>query len=317
MKVLFVSSGHKGFINPIIKNQGESLIRAGVELDYYMVKGRGWKSYVKNIKPLRKQIKEGGYDVIHAHYAFSAYLASIASRGLKVPMVVSLMGSDIWAHKYYPCIVRVWEKLARWNAVIVKSAEMRQRVSMPQAIVVPNGVNMDKYCPKPKVESQEILGWDTKKLHVLMAANPEDPRKNGPLAIKAVDLLNASAKYDIKFHGMVGVPNDQTPILYNAADVVVLPSLYEGSANAVKEAMACNKPLVTTDMGDCRERMEGCKGCYVANTYEVPEFAELLAKALKDKTSKGRDRLLKDGIADYQIADRLIKIYKDVQLRKN
>lgn len=313
MKVLFVSSGHKGFINPIIKNQGDSLIRAGVELDYYMVKGRGWKSYVKNIKPLRKQIVEGGYDVIHVHYAFSAYLASLATIGIKVLMVVSLMGSDIWAHKYYPSLVRFWDRMARWNAVIVKSAEMRQRVGMPQSIVVPNGVNMDKYSPKPKAECQKSLGWDISKTHVLMAANPDDPRKNGPLAINAVALLNASGKYDIEFHAMVGVPNDQTPILYNAADVVVLPSLYEGSANAVKEAMACNKPLVTTDMGDCRERMDGCEGCYVANTYEVNEFAELIAKALKDESSKGRERLVHDGIADYQIAERLIKIYKEVQ----
>ena len=111
---------------------------------------------------------------------------------------------------------------------------------------------------------------------------------------------------------MWGVPNEETPIWYNSADAVVLPSYYEGSANAVKEAMACNRPLVTTDMGDCRERMEGCKGCFVANTYEVEEFAELLAKALKDEKSEGRERLLKDGIADYQIANRLIKIYESV-----
>ena len=313
MKVLFVSSGHKGFINPIIMNQGESLDRAGVELDYYMVKGRGWKSYVKNIKPLRKLIIEGDYDVIHVHYAFSAYMVSMAAVGLRVPIVVSFMGSDIWAHKYYPFIVRSWNKLARWDVVIVKSAEMRQRVSMPSSIVVPNGVNMDKYRPMSKEECQKLLGWDSSMINVLMAANPDDPRKNGPLAKDAVRVLRDTGGLDIKLHFMVGVPNEDTPIWYNAADAVVLPSLYEGSANAVKEAMACNKPLVTTDMGDCRERMEGCKGCYVAKTYEVEEFSELLAKALKDEKSDGRERLLKDGIADYQIAERLIAIYESVK----
>lgn len=307
MRVLFVSSGLKGFINPIIQNQGDSLKRAGVELDYYMVKGRGWKSYVKNIKPLREQIKNGKYDVIHVHYAFSAYLTSIATIGLRMPMVVSLMGSDIWAHKIYPYIVRLFTRCNPWKTVIVKSAEMRERVGIPSAIVVPNGVNMDKFCEMNKSECQKQLGWDRSKLQVLLSANPADPRKNSQLAEKAIALLQS----DIEYHGMVGVPNNETPIWYNAADAVVLPSLYEGSANAVKEAMSCNKPLVTTDMGDCRERMEGCKGCYVANTYEVPEFAELLAKALKDEKSEGRERLLKDGIADYQIAERLIKIYEN------
>lgn len=313
MKVLFVSSGHKGYINPIIHNQGESLKRAGVELDYYMVKGRGWKSYVKNIRPLREQIIEGGYDVIHVHYAFSAYMASMATIGLKVPVVVSLMGSDIWAHKYYPFVVRVWNKMTRWSAVIVKSAEMRQRVGMPSAIVIPNGVNMDKYSPKPKAECQKALDWDASKTHVLFPANPTLGRKNWPLAEGAVRVLNESGEFNIELHGMVGVPNDQTPVLYNAADAVVLPSFYEGSANAVKEAMSCNRPLVTTDMGDCRERMEGAEGYFVANTFEVPEFAEMLKKALTFKgTPKGRERLLADGIADYQIAERLIKIYESV-----
>lgn len=312
MKVLFVSSGKKGFVNPIIKNQGESLKRAGVELDYYMLKGKGWKSYVQNIKPLRKQIIEGNYDVIHVHYAFSAYMASIATRGLKVPMAVSLMGTDIWQFKFYPYIVRMFAWCKPWKAVIVKSAEMRDRVGMPNAIVVPNGVNMEMFSPKSKVECQKALDWDASKTHVLFPANPTLERKNWPLAEGAVRVLNESGEFNIELHDMVGVPNDQTPFMYNAADAVVLPSFYEGSANAVKEAMACNRPLVTTDMGDCRERMEGCKGCYVAKTYDVEEFSELLAKALKDEKSEGRKRLLADGIADYQIAERLIKIYESV-----
>lgn len=321
MRVLFVSSGKKGFVNPIIKNQGESLKRAGVELDYFMLKGKGWKSYIQNIKPLRNQIIEGNYDVIHVHYAFSAYMANIATRGLKVPMVVSLMGTDIWQYKFYPYIVRMFARCKPWKAVIVKSAEMRDRVGMPQAFVVPNGVDMERFAPRCKVECVKCIGWDSEKTHVLFPANPTLGRKNWPLAFEAVQLLNADGgkckvygvKREIELHPMVGVPNEDTPVWYNAADAVVLPSFYEGSANAVKEAMACNRPLVTTDMGDCRERMEGAEGYFVADTFEVPEFAELLKKALTFKgTPKGRERLLKDGIADYQIAERLINIYESV-----
>lgn len=312
MRVLFVSAGRKGIIKPIIKNQGDSLLRAGVDVEFYVLSSSGMKGYLKNIKPLRKQIKSGNYDVVHSHFAFSAYLASIASIGLRVPMVVSLMGSDIWDRKIYPYIVRMFARLKPWKSVIVKSSEMRDRVGMLRAIVVPNGVNMEKFSPMDKVECQKKMGWDPEKVHVLFPANPEEHRKNWPLAEGAVALLNKSSKFNIEMHSMWGVPNDQTPLFYNAADAVVLPSYYEGSANAVKEAMACNRPLVTTDMGDCRERIEGCEGCYVANTYEVEEFAELLGKALQYEKSGGRERLLKDGIADYQIAERLIKIYEGV-----
>ena len=311
MRILFVSSGRKGFVNPIIRNQGESLRRAGVDVDFYMVNSRGIKGYLNNIKPLRKQILSGNYDVVHAHYAFCAYLASLALINTKKLLVVSLMGTDIWGYKWYPFVVRTAARLNSWGAVIVKSQEMRSRVGMPQAIVVPNGVDMERFKELDRKECQTQLGWKCQNKHVLFPADPSTARKNWPLAESAVARLNALGNCTIELHGMVGVKNADTPILYNAADAVVLPSFYEGSANAVKEAMACNEPIVTTDMGDCRERIEGVEGCYVANTYEVEEFAELLKEALLyGKKTKGRDRLVADGIADYQIAERLIKIYQ-------
>lgn len=308
MRVLFVASGKQGGVNPIINNQGESLRRAGVELDYYALSGGGWKGYIKNIKPLREAIKKGGYDVVHAHYSWTAYITGIATMGLKVPMVVSLMGNDILDHWWYPVLARMVAKCKPWKAVIVKSQEMKNRVGMPYANVIPNGVNMEKFHELPQTECQKKLGWDRSKKHVLFPARVEDTRKNWPLANAAVQMQNS----DIELHPFKNTPNDETPIWYNAADAVVLPSFYEGSANALKEAMACNRPVVTTDMGDCRERIEGCEGCYVANTYEVPEFTELLGKALQYEKSGGRERLLADGIADYQIAERLITIYKNI-----
>ena len=310
MRVLFVCSGKQGGPNPIIKNQGESLRRVGVDLEYYIVYGGSAKGYLKNIKPLRKQIKEGHYDVVHAHYAFSAYLVNIATIGLCVPVVVSLMGSDIWTRSWYPLIVRMAAN--KWNAIIVKSVEMKYRVGISRANVVPNGVNMDVFNELDKLDCQERLKWSNVKRHVLFPANPANARKNWPLAEKAVTLLNQSGKYAIELHPMVGIKNEETPILYNAADVVILPSFYEGSANAVKEAMACNAPIVTTDMGDCRERIEGVNGCYVANTFEADEFADLLGNALAfGSKSNGRKRLLADGVADWQIAERLINIYRE------
>ena len=322
MKVLFVSSGRQGDANPIIRNQGESLRKSGVELEYYVVSGRGWKSYIKSIKPLRKKVRDGQYDLIHAHYSWTAYMASLATIGMRVSMVVSLMGNDILDHWWYPGLARIVAKMKPWKAVVVKSQEMKERVGMAYAHVIPNGVNMERFREESKVKSQETLGWDTSKMHVLFPARQEDTRKNWPLAFEAVQLLQRDLRFKIEdfrftngieLHAFNNTPNEETPIWYNAADVVVLPSFYEGSANAVKEAMACNAPLVTTDMGDCRERIEGVAGCYVAKTYEVEEFAELLDKALKHGKTKGRERLLADGIADYQIAEKLITIYKQVQ----
>ena len=196
MKVLFVASGRQGDANPIIRNQGESLRRAGVELEYFVVSGRGWKSYVKSIKPLRAKIRGGGYDVIHAHYSWTAYLASLATIGLKTPMVVSLMGNDILDHWWYPVMARIVARIKPWNAVIVKSREMRERVGMVYANVIPNGVNMERFHEMCKEECVKCIGWDAKKLHVLFPARMEDTRKNWPLAEAAVKRLNERMKVE-------------------------------------------------------------------------------------------------------------------------
>lgn len=339
MKVLFVSSGIQVKINPIIENQGESLKKAGVDVEYYVLSGRGWKNYVRNLKPLREKMKSGNYDLIHAHYALTAYLASIASMGLGIPMVVSLMGNDILDHWWYPVLARTVAKYKPWKAVIVKSQEMKERVGMDYANVIPNGVNMERFSPKSKVDSQKSIGWDPEKKHVLFPGAPWDVRKNWKMAEAAVALLQSDLRFkidDLRFangielHGMDGVKNEDTAIWYNAADAVVLPSFYEGSPNAVKEAMACNTPVVATDMGDCVERMDGVEGCSVIARGEwvfpkgnwgiekerwdryLQELAEGLKKAFEHGKIKGRERLLEDGIADYQIAERIVKIYQKI-----
>ena len=52
MKILFISSGKSGGAGAVVKNQGESLIKAGIELDYYIIKPGllGYLSAIPGIK---------------------------------------------------------------------------------------------------------------------------------------------------------------------------------------------------------------------------------------------------------------------------
>lgn len=131
MKVLFVSSGNSEFgISPIIKNQGESLKQNGIDLYYFTIKGKGIKGYLKNIPILKKYLKNHNYDIIHAHYSLSAIVATLS--GAK-PLVVSLMGSDIYGNvnidgkrKFYSYINILSAKLLHpfVNKIIVKSKNL-------------------------------------------------------------------------------------------------------------------------------------------------------------------------------------------------
>lgn len=323
MRVLFVSSGNKtGNGLPIILNQANSLQKNGVELEHFPVIGRGIWGYLRNVRKLRKVYMDGHFDVVHAHYAFNGYLANLA--GIR-SLVVSIMGSDIQHKWYYPFCVRFFCRLFRWKAIIVKSTEMKQRLNVAKALVIANGVDLSVFKEMERQACRMSLGWDCEKKHILFPGNPKLPRKNWQLARESMAALEKQIKieglpWNIEIHPMVGYENTQTPILYNAADVVLLPSFYEGSPNAIKEAMACGTPIVCTDMGDCRERLSDSDstsgfipGCYVANAFDSEEIAILLCKSLSfEGKTPGRKKLLEDQLDSNQVAQKLIDIYKDV-----
>ena len=103
------------------------------------------------------------------------------------------------------------------------------------------------------------------------------------------------------------------------SDVVSLCSFSEGSPNVVKEAMACNKPIVATNVGDVAWLLEGLNGCYVSN-HNVEEFSDKIEQALKfskeHQSTAGRDRLYKLGLDAKSTAERIIELYHSLNDKK-
>ena len=313
MKILFIASGNHGAVGPVVGNQAEALRAEGLEVDLYLLKGRGIISYLRNVKPLRRYLQEHKYDAIHAHYSFSAFAASLA--GAK-SLVVSLMGSDVKAPGTYKFIIRLFAWLFRWKAIIVKSSDMYRSLGIKRAIIIPNGVNMDRFQPMDKTECQLRLGWTNNKQqtanhirHILFSANVVDEEKDYPLAEAATKLAIINHQSEIILHAFDNTPNTETPYWYNAADVVLMTSKWEGSPNAIKEAMACSRPIVAVNVGDIAERTSGVEGCYVAQTREPQELASLIEKALSFTQATGRERIIADGLDSHDINQKLINVY--------
>jgi teichuronic acid biosynthesis glycosyltransferase TuaC len=87
------------------------------------------------------------------------------------------------------------------------------------------------------------------------------------------------------------VESETVHIYMNACDVLLFPSIEEGSPNLVKEAITCNCPIVATDVGDVPERIKGIAGCYLS-TYDPEDFTQNIKKALDfNGRTKGREAL--------------------------
>ena len=303
MKVLFVSSGNsKMGISTIIKNQGESLIREGVKLEYFTIKGKGIRGYIKSIVKLKNYLKNNHYDVIHAHYSLSAFVVSLA--GSK-PLVVSLMGSDVKANNWFKWIIYLFNYFF-WSSIIVKSKDMQKSLDMNAAHIIPNGVNMEKFKPIDKTIAIKKIGWDDTKKHILFAANPNRPVKNFQLAQTAFSKLKDK---NLELHYLNNISNEMMPYYYNASDVILLTSLWEGSPNVIKEAMACNRPIISTDVGDVRETIQDTIGCYVID-YDTYELTNSIKKALTFSQTTGRNTIA--SLNEKNIAKQIIKIYEKV-----
>jgi len=271
IKVLFVRSGNKGQ-HPITQNQGDSLVDVGCEVSYFDVVGKGVFGYLKNVPLLRKQIKLDRPDVIHAHYSLCGFLSTLAFSG--VPVVVSLMGSDVITSKvFYRMLLRIFGRLF-WKKVIVKSEEMYQLLGLDGAMIVPNGVSKKDFFDMDKAQARMKLGWPENDLIALFASDPKRKEKNYDLFRRAIQLLQQQG-LDIKEKHLFNLSKSEMMLYYNASSVLVLTSFHEGSPNVIKEAMFCNCPFVSVPAGDVAQWANMTNGNVLVD-YDVEQVANAI-----------------------------------------
>jgi len=207
------------------------------------------------------------YDVVHAHYGVTGLTALFRNR---IPLVVSLHGSDALVGWHEPLISRIVCRLA--DATIVASRKIADRIP---GTVIPCGVDLSVFEPKPKAEARHRLKLKPERKYILFPFDPGRGVKRFDLASEAVAKL-ARESIDIELLAVSKIPNGEMPWYYSATDAMILCSDSEGSPTAVKEALACNLPVVSTDVGDVREITRGIVGAEIA-----AQTADSLARCLK------------------------------------
>ena len=306
MKVLFVASGNKavGRVSAFVQSQYDSLEKEGLEMLLYPVVGHGWKGYLRNFKALRKLILKEKPDVVHAHYSACGYLAALAAMGQKTKKVVSILGSFPTESRKLQfvrfCIDHVW------HVTIVKSERTRAQLDR-DVPVIPNGVDLDLFPLVGQEEAREKAGFGKDEKYVIFVSDPSRPEKQFGLAEAAVAALKDENVHLVPVYNK---PHSEIVTYLCAADALIMTSSNEGSPNVIKEAMACDCPIVVTDVGDVRWVTEGVDGTYVSDSFDPAEIARLLRQAVDfGARTRGRERIIRLGLTSDQVARKLIQIY--------
>jgi glycosyltransferase involved in cell wall biosynthesis len=304
---------------PFLVRQVEFLRRAGVAVDVFSFRGaKKPVNYLKAWNRLRRQLKNGQYDLLHAQFGQSAILPWPK----RLPLVVTFHGCDIQGVKGsdgHPTLAgRILQRLCqliatRADAVIAVSERLRSFV--PAAVpvsVIPLGLDFDLVPAVSQQEARRQLGLPLTERLVLFVGNPEETVKRYGLAQQAVEILNQTLSATL-ITGW-GKPNKQILLMMIACDVLVLTSIQEGSPTVVKEALACNLPVVSLDVGDVRQRLNGIAGCEVCADDQPHTIAASLERVLRNGARiRGREEV--QDLDEKLITEKVIRIYQSVLTR--
>lgn len=326
MRILEVSRYKNEYADhqlPFVTEQGESLRKAGCEVEYFLVRG----NYVKAVGSLKAKIREFKPDIVHAHYGLSAITAEL--QGL-VPVVTTFHNGET----LNPVVNFASSLMSLRAEHVIYVAQHIRDLSYFKAknyTIIPCGVPMEEMVITPKEEARKQLGWNPNKRYILFGGAFENKRKNYELLKAAVDKLRNDPSYikhntsDIECVEMKGLTRSQCVLRMCACDLFALPSHSEGSPQALKEAMAVNCPCIATDIADVRVLFGDEPGHWILRnprkTHErwdgdensLREMVELLNDAMMFKgRTKGRERILELGFSNEQVAKRIIKIYEGI-----
>ena len=306
MKVLIVASGNSTGTSPFILEQVDSLKKLNIEIEYFLIKGKGWAGYLKNILILNKKIKNNDFDLIHAHYGLSGLLATLQR---KVPVIITFHGSDINIKKNYKWSFLA-SRMSSKNIFVHKNQPGKLKFDLKIKDIIPCGINLEIFHPKDKIVSRKKLGWSQNKIYILFSSSFDKPVKNVDLAFESIKNIKNTSLIELKYYNKKEISN-----LMNAADLLLVTSFSETGPLIVKEAVACNCPIVSTDVGSVKEVISNRDNSYITN-YSAKEIESAIIKILNSNNIGSNNNT---DLEEYSLNHAALKIKQVYQetLQKN
>ncbi|MEO7310312.1 MAG: glycosyltransferase family 4 protein [Chitinophagaceae bacterium] len=279
----------------------ESITEQGILVDHIYFTGR--KNPLNCIKAaikIRQLVKGKEYELVNQYWGgmssfFTAFLCPCV-------YIISLLGSDLYGqYKQNGSRTLMGRMLSFFSqltivfasGVIVMSGKMKERLwvsSRKKAIAICEGISLAKFFPIPVADARKHLAWEMEK-PVILFFSSDAYVKNMPLAKKAFEALKEELP-SAQLFMVQGIPHAELVWYYNAANLLLMTSYHEGSNNSIKEALACNLPVVSVNVGDAAERLHNVTPSAVVDSFEPRDLAHEMLKVLrKNMRSNGLDKV--------------------------
>jgi glycosyltransferase involved in cell wall biosynthesis len=324
-RVLMVTNAWPRPENPIhgifVVGMVDGLREQGLDADVLFIRGyRGVYCYLLAclVMMLLPVVRRGKYLLVNSHGGEAALAARFF---LGRPVIASYWGSDILGpqqgDRRTRCKLFLVSRALRAHAPLMtatstKSKEMQEKLprrARARNWVIPDGVDRDRFIPIDREHARRLTGWPLDEVTVISVGRPVALKRLW-LAEHAV-VLAAAEIPGLRWRLVSDVAPQDMPAIYNAADCLIHTSVSEGSPNAVKEALACNLPVVATPSGDIRELLEGVHPSAVCPPEPSALSREIVA-CVSGRRSDGRAHTAHLGRE--QIAMRLADCYHSLRL---
>jgi glycosyltransferase involved in cell wall biosynthesis len=289
-----------------VLDQVEQVRRRGIEVELFRFPlGKG--EYLPATRRLRALLRRERFDLVHAHYGLAGWCARLAGAD---PLVVTFHGTDV-RHRTVGALSRRLAHRADLGAG-VSAALFREeggRPGLPRlpgaSAVLPCGPDLQRFRRVPQAEARRELGLPEDGRLLLFPANPARPEKRHDRAVS----LAAACDAELLTGG--GIEPDRMPLWVNAAGAVLVTSDYEGFGLACLEALACDRPVLSTPVGIAPFALRGIAGTLCA-PFDTATWAEVAAAHLAQAEPRVEGAARAESFSAGRMAERVIEAYRDL-----
>ena len=300
MRILIIASGNSSQISPFVKEQAESLVKQGLSVEFFLIKGKGLFGYLRNYFLLLKKIRYKEYDLLHAHYGLSGLLATMQ---LSIPVVITFHGSDVNMKKNY-LFSRIASRLSAANIFVHRNLPEKLKLYRGSVNIIPCGFDNNLFFPIPKDEARKTLKWEKNTRYIVFSSAFDNKIKNVQLAWSAISGINNCNLIELKEYG-----KDKINLILNASDLLLVTSLSETGPIIVKEALACNCPIISTNVGDVQKLIKNVRNCYISS-YNPDDIKKRINLVFRSNKRTNGEKVIKNFKLE-NIAYKVIDVYRD------